>query len=685
MSVIAITVRAMTGPSAHTEQLALLKRQVRTKRPRPVSEPAANLPVAKVAVDLPLAHLDRPFDYLVPETMTQEAVAGCRVKVRFSGRDVDGFLLQRVERTDHPGSLASLRRVVSPEPVLSPPVAAVARVVADRYAGTLADVLRLAVPPRHARVEAEAAAPAPSRLDLSAEALVEPWAEEVGGAALLRRLTEGQSPRAVWTARAGDDWPSKLATAAAATASSSRGSLLCLPDARDVARVDAALTSLLGVGTHVVLTADLGPAARYRAFLALLRGQASIAVGTRAAAFSPVRDLGLVAIWDDGDDLYAEQHAPYPHAREVLVQRAHLEQAAAVLGGYGRSVESQLLVESGWAMALSATRERVRVAAPQVHIAGSADHELERDAAAGATRMPRRVFEVVRAALQVGPVLVHTPRYGYQPALACASCRSPARCSRCAGPLATAAAGQPARCRWCGTAEPNWACRHCGAAGLRVPVVGSLRTAQEWGHSFPQTPVLNSGGHHVIDEVDGSAALVVATPGAEPQALGGYAAAVLLDTWITLSRPGFRSDEEALRRWCNVAALVRPGADGGRVVAVGEPSAPALQALVRWDPAGFAARELDDRRSARLTPAARVATVTAPPEAVSEVLEQLTLPAATEVLGPVDIGAGTARLVVRTSQQRGGGLAKSLHQMQALRSSRKLAGVRVQIDPAELG
>ena len=56
----------MTGPASHSEQLALLKREVRTKRPKPVSAPAAKLPVAKVAVDLALAHLDRPFDYLVP-------------------------------------------------------------------------------------------------------------------------------------------------------------------------------------------------------------------------------------------------------------------------------------------------------------------------------------------------------------------------------------------------------------------------------------------------------------------------------------------------------------------------------------------------------------------------------------------------------------------------------------------
>ena len=72
-------------------------------------------------------------------------------------------------------------------------------------------------------------------------------------------------------------------------------------------------------------------------------------LGTRAAMFAPVRDLGLVAVWDDGDDLHADERAPYPHARDVLVQRAYLDNCAAVVAGTSRTAEAALLVESGWA------------------------------------------------------------------------------------------------------------------------------------------------------------------------------------------------------------------------------------------------------------------------------------------------------------------------------------------------
>lgn len=117
--------------------------------------PAERDPIARVYVDVPLAHLDRTFDYQVPEHLDAAAVPGCRVRVRFAGQLVDGFLLERGETTEHVGRLAYLERVTSSEQVLSGQLAALARQVADRYGGTFLDVVRLAIPPRHARVEAE--------------------------------------------------------------------------------------------------------------------------------------------------------------------------------------------------------------------------------------------------------------------------------------------------------------------------------------------------------------------------------------------------------------------------------------------------------------------------------------------------------------------------------------------------
>ena len=142
----------------------------------------------------------------------------------------------------------------SGEPVLTTQVARLARVVADRYAGTLSDVLRLALPPRRGAPEKR---PTPTPDALPGPPDPAGFARYRAGAALLTALAEGHSPRAVWNALPGEDWPARLAELCRAALSAGRGS--------------------------------------------------------------------LVVVWDDGDDLHADEHAPYPHARDVLVQRAYLD------------------------------------------------------------------------------------------------------------------------------------------------------------------------------------------------------------------------------------------------------------------------------------------------------------------------------------------------------------------------
>ncbi|HEY3749749.1 MAG TPA: primosomal protein N' [Pseudonocardiaceae bacterium] len=665
-----------------------------TKRPTRRGErvAAAVLPVARICVDVPLAHLDRPFDYRVPEQLDADAVPGVRVRVRFAGQLVDGFLLERAAESEHKGTLAFLEKVVSPEPVLSADSIHLARAVADRYGGMLIDVLRLAVPPRHGKAEQQAwnqePAPTPPVPDPAA------WRRYPRGPAYLDALRAKRSAHAVWHPVPTEDWPARLAEAAATVASANRGVVIVVPDHRDSARVHKACVDLLGTEDVVALAADLGPAERYRRWLAVRRGVVRVVIGTRAAMFAPVADPGLFVIWDDGDDLHAEPRSPYPHVRDVLVQRAHLTGAAMLIGGFARTAEAQLLVDSGWAHEVLADRDTLRAAAPRVTAIGEHDSQLARDPAAHAARLPSVAFDAARAALKNGnPVLVQVPRRGYVPSLACQRCRTPARCRHCAGPLALPdGAARPAACRWCGISEAAFRCTACGSGQLRAMVVGARRTAEELGRAFAGVPVRTSGGAEVLSDVPEGPALVVCTPGAEPLAPGGYGAALLLDGWAMLSRPNLRAAEEALRRWMTAAALVRSGQDGGRVVVMAESVLAPVQALVRWDPVWHARQELAARTELGFPPAMRMASVDGSPAAVADFLLSLRLPDVADVLGPVPLdstGPGEQeereRALVRAPRERGRDLATALFDALKARTARKDPDpVRVRLDPLEL-
>ncbi|KOG20321.1 MULTISPECIES: primosomal protein N' [Streptomyces] len=702
--------------SDEPEQLALIRETVRTAKV-PRAKPrtwrgaalAKELPVARVVVNKGALHLDQFFDYAVPEELDEAARPGVRVRVRFGagahqvkngrregGRLIDGFLVERRATSDYSGPLAALADVVSPEPVLGPEQLGLARAVADRYAGSLADVLQLAVPPRSARAEGR---PSPAPLPPPGPPEPGSWTRYERGTAFLDSLARGGAPRAVWNALPGPYWADEIARAVAATLASGRGALVVVPDGRAAARVDAALSDVLGEGRHALLTAEAGPEKRYAQWLAVRRGAVRAVVGTRAAMFAPVRDLGLVVIWDDGDGSHSEPHAPQPHAREVLVLRAGHDRCAFLLGGTSCTVEAAQLVESGWAKALTAGREQVRKAAPLIRTVG--DGDLARDEAARAARLPSLAWQAVREGLKTGPVLVQVPRRGYVPKLACERCRTPARCRHCAGPL-EAPEQQELRCGWCGRGAPDWHCVACGSNRLRARIVGARRTAEELGRAFPAVPVRTSGRDHVLDSVPGRPALVVSTPGAEPVADGGYAAALLLDGWAMLGRPDLRAGEEALRRWIDAASLVRGQAEGGTVVVVAEPTLRPVQALVRWDPVGHAQRELAERAELGFPPVSRMAAVSGPPEAVEGFLAAAGLPADAEILGPVPLpvvrpggprrpgdpppGEQWDRALVRVPPGSGAALAAALKQARAARMARGGGEpVRIRVDPPDIG
>jgi primosomal protein N' (replication factor Y) (superfamily II helicase) len=707
------------------EQLSLV-RAVASPRGRSrvlpkVQEAAEVDPVALVLVDVGLAHLDRPFEYLVPASMTDLAVPGARVKVRFAGQDVDGFVIARTATADHTGTLAPLRKVVSPEPVLTPEVLALSREIATRYAGTLGDVVRLAVPPRHATAEKNLPKDAPTSLDAPDGAVVTapepgPWLRYPAGTSFLRHLASGDAPAASWLALPGQqgdaDWPAAMAVAAATSLAQGRGALIVVPDHRDVDRVDGALQSLLGPGKHVRLTAGQGPQARYTAWLKVLRGHVRCVVGTRAAMFAPVNDLGLVAWWDDGDDLLVEPRAPYPAVREVLRTRARLEGAALLSAGFTRTTSVQHWVESGKVRSVSADAAIRHVAAPRVVVAGEGT-DVERDGASAHAHLPSAAWRAAKSALELGPVLIQVPRRGYVPSLSCQTCREPARCARCHGPLALNAGDGVPTCRWCGSVASAFECGSCGGRSVRSSVVGARRTAEELGRAFPGIPVHTSGAGGVLTSVPARPSLVIATPGAEPVAESGYAATLLLDAWASMDRPTLDASEEALRRWLGAAALTRGASDGGVAVLCGAPThttLPLVEALVRWDPEWFVARELAERVDLSLPPTVRMAQLVGSRVAIQRAVEQAGLADSVERLGPLPWAptgpgavAGSAtqpsatqasvghaeavpkiQLLLRTALVDGPALTAALTHMKAVRSAHKeREAVGVRVDPTD--
>lgn len=626
--------------------------------------------VAGVRIDSGLPHLDRVFDYAVPASLAGHLAFGSRVRIRFAGRLVNGLVVAVGTEPSHAGDLRPIERILGPEPVLVPEVLALAEVVAERMAGTVRDVLRAAIPPRHARAESHTSAhrppgePGPDRRRT--------WDRYRHGPALVGRLSLPGAPalRAAWASAPGGQWPDEIAALVdAALLAGDGGVILVVPDAWDVQRARVALEHL--GGQTAILTAEQGPERRYREFLRVLRGEVRLVIGTRAAVFAPMRECRAIIIWEDADEALWDPQAPYWNARDVAAIRSHQTGCALLIGSASRSVQVQAWCEQGWVRSVDPLRSVVRTDGPIIRALD--DSAEARDPAASAARIPHVAWLVAKEGLRSGPVLIQVPRRGYLPVLACQGCRQPAKCV-CGGLLALRTRQSVPECTWCGAIAGAWQCPSCQSVRLRASSIGVERTAEEFGRAFPGATVVWSAGTQQRRTLDDAPALVVATFGSEPIPASGYAAVVILDARSLLLRNGLRATEDAAQRWFAVAALARPRA---QVMITAEHGLPAVQALVRWDASWLASRELAERRQAGLPPETRLAVLNGPAAEISDLASRLEVPHRS--LGP----AGD-RLIVVVDRADGLALAAQLRALLALRTAKGSSGVRVMLDPREV-
>ncbi len=613
--------------------------------------------VARVAVETPLPHLDRLFDFAIPDEMAEDALPGCRVKVRFHGRKVGGWLIERGP-AEFAGTLQPLLAVAGP-PVLTEAVASLCRRVADRYAGTLTDVLRFAVPTRVAAVEKQAV---PDPPDPAVAGDLGAWQQYLNSDFLAGRSGAGS-----WICHPQDAAFDMLAEAARQVAAAGRGVILVVPDARDVRALHAACARIVAPELISVVTAEASNRIRYKTHLAILRGATPIVIGTRSAVFAPVPDLGLIAVWDDGDDTLAEPQTPGWHAREVAALRAWGEGSKVLVGGYVRTAATAQWLADGRAADIRLGRETQR--ARRYRVEGLAEP------AADHRRIPTKGFSVLRAGLDEGPVMVQVPRAGGVTALLCAACGHVIRCSICGGAVRPDLSGLP-RCRLCHAQAQT--CGQCGASEFVPLGAGSRRSADQLRQAFPAVEVLRSDADAgLIDEVAARPAIVVATPGSEPRVPGGYRALLILDPEVLLARSALRAREEAARRWLAAIALTHPDAT---TLIVAAQDLAVIQALVRNDLAALAESEREDRAQAHMPPAYRCVRLRGERTAVEEWLSDYE----GEVLGPLETPKGSQALLLAPSQHSAA-MLKRVQQIQGERSRAGRPVVETRVDPVDLG
>ena len=612
--------------------------------PAPSGPIASVLPYARVRVDTGVFHLDQLYDYQIPEKLTALIQVGVRVQLPFGNRETEGIVVERVAQPERAGELKSITKVLSATPVATVQSLHVIDLISQHYACNPWDLIRSAIPPRVASVDKSIQGDIVDSRKNSKRTIefqtLAPFNQAHNQ--VVRLVQENQDTGSI---------------------------LIVAPDEKDVDLIIGAL-STIGLSS-LKLTAAMRREERYRNFLEAMRRSISIVVGTRSAIFAPVNNLTTVIIHKESSLDHYEVRSPGWNTRTVALIRSEVESFKLVLTGFSPSIEVSQLIDEREIKYLNA-KESVTVKA---------------FTPSEGALLPGRIFTDVKKALITGPVLFIAPRKGYGNALLCAHCRNVAACE-CGGRLSVSAKGKAPSCVHCGYSFPAWKCTFCNRDKQYLAARGIERAAEEISRAFPNFPVVISAGEVIKDRIEAKPALVLATPGAQPQVEGGYAAVVILEGLRFFAHTDLRTQERARELFLETSSLISPE---GSVLLVIDDSHPIVSAIARWNIAPLLKRELSERLELKLPPSV-FSVVLVMDQAISMQIANGLKKAAAEgrippsscIYGPTEISKGQVKIVIHADKKDASALTDSMHELQRRRSIAKKELFTLRVEPYSL-
>jgi primosomal protein N' (replication factor Y) len=404
-------------------------------------------------------------------------------------------------------------------------------------------------------------------------------------------------------------------------------------------------------GKLAVLHSGLSLGERYDEWRRLRRGEASLAIGSRSAAFAPLPNLGLIIVDEEHEPSYKHDGPPRYHARDVARYLAELTGSVLILGSATPSVESYAAARDGQ-IELITLNERVGLAhdkngmprsvslpLPPVRIVDMR-HELQ---AGNRSIFSRQLQLALAGALDRGEqAILFLNRRGAAAFVMCRDCGHVIACPNCSSPLVVhyddleargwgleASKTEPASslkpqdslqvCHSCNHRELVSAhCPECWSPRIKSFGVGTQRVVEEVATLFPDARSLRwdrdsvgrKGDHErMLDRFLGHEADVLV--GTQMIAKGldlplvSVVGVIAADTGLHL--PDFRAGERTFQLLTQVAGRAGRRSAGAKVVLqTYTPEHYALLAAQEHDYASFFAQEIAFRQQTGYPPYSRL-------------------------------------------------------------------------------
>ena len=369
-----------------------------------------------------------------------------------------------------------------------------------------------------------------------------------------------------------------------------------------------------------VLHSLLSDGERFDEWHAIRSGKARIVIGPRSAVFAPLQNLGLVIVDEEHDASYKQESSPRYHGRDMAVLRAHLENCAVLLGSATPSLES---IHNALTGKYSLVKLTERADGQQLPLIRILDMKTEGRNKSGPNVISERLRMSIDRRLDKGEqVILLLNRRGFARSIQCPDCGHVVTCLHCSLPLTYHRTEDRLMCHLCGfKALPPRSCPECRSANILLQGYGTQKVEELLRRTFPAAritrvdadvarknavrTILNQFRAHKIDILLGTQMIAKGLDFPNVTLVG------VLNADLGLHIPDPRAGERTFQLLTQVAGRAGRGDLSGEVIIqTFTPQSPSLQYARHHDTDGFAAQELEMRRTFDLPPFTHIAVLT---------------------------------------------------------------------------
>lgn len=450
-----------------------------------------------------------------------------------------------------------------------------------------------------------------------------------------------------------------------------------------------------------VLHSRLSPAERLDAWRRIKNGDVDIAIGARSAIFAPFKNLGLIIVDEEHDQLYKQEDGVRYNARDMALVRGKFNNAVVILGSATPAIESYHNAKTGKYQYLTLPERIDKRPMPEAVVV-----DLRKDKTA---LFSEKLINAIKDRLtKKEQTILFLNRRGFAPVLLCRDCGFNLQCPNCSIALTYHKSDEIMKCHYCDfeTAPPD-NCPQCKGSKMRFIGLGTQRIEEDVRRFFTEARIARMDrdttgkkmAHYEIVKgvIDEDIDVLIGT---QMVAKGhDFPKVTLVGVLLAeagLFYPDFRSAERTFQIITQVSGRAgRAHLRGNVILQTYNPEHYSISYAINHDYEGFFDKEMSFRKELNYPPFARITSVLLKgndPEKVQKaisglslILKQMIKGKGMELLGPVPAPVskirGKHRWILLIKAKEISLIRKSLiASLEKLKTKASLSGIDIEID-----